>query len=107
MATVNLPTLRQLRHLVALAEHRHFGRAAQATFVTQSAFSASIKELETVLGAPLVDRTHRSVVFTPLGAEVVERGRRLLAEAEVAHATRARGAGAARRRAASRRHSRR
>jgi LysR family hydrogen peroxide-inducible transcriptional activator len=92
MATLNLPTLRQLRHLVALAESRHFGRAAQATFVTQSAFSASIKELEAILGAPLVDRTHRSVVLTPLGAEVVERGRRLLAEAEaltqLAHAAR-------------------
>jgi len=92
MAAVNLPTLRQLRHLVALADHRHFGRAAQATFVTQSAFSASIKELETILGAPLVDRTHRSVVLTPLGHEVVERGRRLLADAEdlaqLAHAAR-------------------
>jgi LysR family hydrogen peroxide-inducible transcriptional activator len=82
MAALNLPTLRQLRHLVALAEHKHFSRAAQATFVTQSAFSASIKELETILGAPLVDRTHRGVVFTPLGGEVVERGRRLLADAE-------------------------
>lgn len=82
MAVVNLPTLRQLRHLVALAEHRHFSRAAQATFVTQSAFSASIKELETILGATLVDRTHRSVVFTALGNEVVERGKRLLADAE-------------------------
>lgn len=82
MATPALPTLRQLRHLVALAEHRHFGRAAQATFVTQSAFSSSIKELETILGAPLVDRTHRSVVLTPLGGEVVERARRLLADAE-------------------------
>jgi LysR family hydrogen peroxide-inducible transcriptional activator len=92
MPTVNLPTLRQLRHLVALSEHKHFGRAAQATFVTQSAFSASIKELEGVLGAPLVDRTHRSVVFTPLGAEVVARAQRLLADAEeltqLAHAAR-------------------
>lgn len=92
MAAVSLPTLRQLRHLVALAEHGHFGRAAQATFVTQSAFSASIKELEATLGAPLVDRTHRSVVFTPLGTEVVGRARRLLAEAEeltrLAHAAR-------------------
>jgi LysR family hydrogen peroxide-inducible transcriptional activator len=92
MATRNLPTLRQLRHLVALAEHRHFGRAAQATFVTQSAFSASIKELEGTLGAPLVDRHPRGVLLTPLGAEVVTRARRLLADAEalteVAHAAR-------------------
>jgi LysR family hydrogen peroxide-inducible transcriptional activator len=100
MATLNLPTLRQLRHLVALAEHRHFGRAAQATFVTQSAFSASIKELEGILGAGLVDRTPRGVVLTPLGAEVVERAQRLLAEAEaltqLAHAAREPLAGALR-----------
>jgi LysR family hydrogen peroxide-inducible transcriptional activator len=82
MANVNLPTLKQLRHLVALHETGHFGRAAQATFVTQSAFSASIKELETTLGASLVDRTRRRVVFTPLGVQVVERAKRLLADAE-------------------------
>lgn len=62
------PTIRQLRHFLSLAEHRHFGRAAEACFVTQSSLSASIKELETVLGAALFERTKRRVMITPLGA---------------------------------------
>jgi LysR family hydrogen peroxide-inducible transcriptional activator len=78
----SLPTLRQLRHLVTLAEHAHFGRAARAAHVTQSTLSASIRELETTLGAALVDRTRRRVVFTPLGLKIVERARRLLTDAE-------------------------
>jgi LysR family transcriptional regulator, hydrogen peroxide-inducible genes activator len=43
---VNLPSLRHLRHLTALDDHRHFGRAAEACHVTQSTLSAGIKELE-------------------------------------------------------------
>ena len=78
----NLPTIRQFRHLAALAEHRHFGRAAEACHVTQSSLSASIKELEEILGAALVDRTKRSVVFTPIGEETVRRARQILEEAE-------------------------
>ena len=77
-----LPTLKQLRHLVALADNRHFGKAAKACFVTQSTLSASLKELEDVLQAPLVDRTNRRVAFTPLGEATVERARRLLDEAQ-------------------------
>jgi LysR family hydrogen peroxide-inducible transcriptional activator len=77
-----LPTLKQLRHLVALADNRHFGKAAKACFVTQSTLSASLKELEDVLQAPLVDRTNRRVAFTPLGEATVERARRLLEEAQ-------------------------
>ena len=77
-----LPTLRQFRHLVALAEHRHFGKAAAACHVTQSTLSASLKELEDTLGAALVDRTKRSVVFTPVGDETVRRARQILDEAE-------------------------
>lgn len=87
-----LPTLRQLRHLVGLAEHGHFGRAAAACSVTQSTLSASIKELETVLRAPLVDRTNRQVVLTPLGRGTVERARQILEAAEAL----AQAAGAAR-----------
>ena len=74
----NLPSFRQLEHLVMLADHSHFGRAAKACHVTQSTLSASIKELENVLQAPLVDRTKRRVVLTPLGLEIVERARRIL-----------------------------
>lgn len=77
---VNLPSFRQLEHLVLLADHGHFGRAAKTGHVTQSTMSASIKELENILQAALVDRTKRSVVLTPLGLEIVERARRLLNE---------------------------
>jgi LysR family transcriptional regulator, hydrogen peroxide-inducible genes activator len=87
---VSLPTFRQLEHLVLLADHGHFGRAAKACHVTQSTLSASIKELETVLQASLVDRTKRRVVLTPLGLEIVERARRILQEGkELAEAARA------------------
>jgi LysR family hydrogen peroxide-inducible transcriptional activator len=79
---ITLPTLRQLRHLVALADHGHFGRAASAAAVTQSTLSASIKELEAGLEAALVDRTRRRVVLTPLGRQTVERARRILADTE-------------------------
>jgi LysR family transcriptional regulator, hydrogen peroxide-inducible genes activator len=79
---VSLPSLRQLRQFVALAEHAHFGRAATACHVTQSTLSAGIKELETTLGATLVDRTKRHVVLTPLGREILERARRVLQDAE-------------------------
>jgi LysR family hydrogen peroxide-inducible transcriptional activator len=79
---INLPSLRHLRHLIALEEHRNFGRAADACHVTQSTLSASIKELEAVLQAALVDRSKRRVVLTPLGAEAVERARRIVKEAE-------------------------
>jgi len=67
---------------VALADSGHFGRAAEAVAVTQSTLSASIKELETVLQAALVDRTRRQVVLTPLGRQTVERARRILADTE-------------------------
>lgn len=77
-----LPTLRQLRHLVALADRGHFGRAAASAAVTQSTLSASIKELEALLEAALVDRTRRQVVLTPLGRQTVERARRILADTE-------------------------
>lgn len=79
---IHLPSLRQLRHLAALAEHRHFGRAAAACGITQSTLSASLKELEDLLQAPLVDRTQRKVVLTPLGEDVVARGQTILHEAE-------------------------
>lgn len=77
-----MPTLKQLRHLVALADNRHFGKAAKACFVTQSTLSASLKELEGILQAPLVDRTNRRVAFTPLGEATVERARGLLDQAQ-------------------------
>ena len=76
------PSLRQLRHLVALAEHRHFGRAAEACLVTQSALSASLKALESLLDAALIERTKRSVMVTPLGADAVARARAILRDVD-------------------------
>lgn len=77
-----LPTLKQLQYLVALHEHGHFGRAADACFVSQSTLSAGLRELESLLGVILVERTRRVVRFTPLGDQVVAKAHRLLREAE-------------------------
>ena len=77
-----LPTLKQLQYLVALKDHGHFGRAAEACFVTQSTLSAGLRELETLIGVVLVERTRRVVRFTPLGDRIAEKARRVLREAE-------------------------
>lgn len=83
MATFRrLPTLTQLRHLIAVAEHGHFGRAARACFITQSSLSASIRELEATVGDILVERTRRMVMMTPLGAETVKRAGHVLRDVE-------------------------
>ncbi len=79
--SVHLPRLRQLAYLVALDEHRHFGRAAESCHVTQSTLSAGLQDLESLLGAVLVERTRRRVMMTPLGEEVAHRARRLLRDA--------------------------
>lgn len=80
--TAYLPTLRQLQYLVAVQDEGHFGRAAEACFVTQSTLSAGVQELEKLLGTVLVERSRQGVRFTPLGKEIVERARRLLSDAE-------------------------
>ena len=67
---IHLPTTRQIRYFAALAEHKHFGKAAASCHVSQSAFSVAIRELETLLGNQLVDRTNRKVTITPVGREV-------------------------------------
>lgn len=72
------PTLKQLRYLVALHKSNHFGKAAEASHVTQSTLSAGIQELESLLGAQLVERTKRTVMFTTLGEEVVRRAQAIL-----------------------------
>ena len=77
-----LPTLKQLQYLVALHKTGHFGRAAAATFVTQSTLSAGLRELETLLGVTLVERTRRVVRFTPLGERVVAKAYTVLREAD-------------------------
>ena len=83
-------TLKQLRYFEALARHRHFGRAADACAITQPALSLQIKELEAMLGAPLVERTSRQVQLTDLGERVLERAHRILVEVdELDHLVRA------------------
>jgi LysR family hydrogen peroxide-inducible transcriptional activator len=77
-----LPTLKQLQYLVALKDHGHFGRAAEACFVTQSTLSAGLRELETLIDVVLVERTRRVVRFTPLGDRFADKARRVLREAE-------------------------
>lgn len=77
-----LPSLRQLRYLVALSERLNFRMAAEDCFVTQSTLSAGIKELETLLGVELVERDTRSVRITAIGADTVARARTLLAQAQ-------------------------
>jgi LysR family hydrogen peroxide-inducible transcriptional activator len=67
--------LRDLQYLVALAEHRHFGHAAEACFVSQPTLSTQIRKLEDELGVPLVERTPRKVLLTEVGRDIAERAR--------------------------------
>src|SRR6478736_8513488 len=89
---VHLPTVKQLQYLVSLREHGHFGRAADACFVTQSTLSAGLRELETLLGITLVERTRRVVRFTALGEKIADKAIRMLRETEeLAEMARAQG----------------
>ena len=78
----HLPTLRQLRYFVALVDEGHFGRAAEACFVSQSAFSTAIRELEALLDVQLVDRTRKKVTVTATGQELAVHARLVLRDAE-------------------------
>lgn len=70
--------LRDLGYLVALADHRHFGKAAAACFVSQPTLSTQIRKLEEELGVVLVERAPRKVMLTPAGRDAAERARRIL-----------------------------
>jgi len=80
--TTYLPTIRQLQYLIALRDYGHFGKAAESCFVSQSTLSASLRELEALIGVTLVERTRRVVRFTPLGSKIADKARRVLREAE-------------------------
>lgn len=80
-----MPSLQQLRYLVAVADHLHFRRAAETCNVTQPTLSAQIKELELRLGTSLVERSRSKVVMTPTGKDIAERGRRILREVAEIH----------------------
>ncbi|WP_454829530.1 DNA-binding transcriptional regulator OxyR [Pseudoxanthomonas wuyuanensis] len=74
--------LRDLKYLVALADHKHFGHAAAACFVSQPTLSTQIRKLEDELGVSLVERAPRKVMLTPAGRDAAERARRIVAEVE-------------------------
>jgi LysR family hydrogen peroxide-inducible transcriptional activator len=79
---MNPLTLKHLRYFEALARHRHFGRAAEASAISQPALSQQIKELEAILGTPLVERGPRQIRLTPLGEEFALRARDILARTD-------------------------
>ena len=85
--------LRDLQYLVALAEHRHFGRAAEACFVSQPTLSTQISKLEDELGVALVERTPRKVLLTEVGRDIAARARDVLNEARADPRHRAADAG--------------
>jgi LysR family hydrogen peroxide-inducible transcriptional activator len=74
-AIMTTPTLKHLRYFLALVELNHFGRAAESCFVSQSAFSIAIRDLEKILHVQLVDRTNRSVTITDIGHDVAAQAR--------------------------------
>ena len=74
--------LKDLRYLVAVADTRHFGRAAERTFVSQPTLSAQIKKLEEYLGVQLIERSPKRVSLTVAGEEIVERARRIVEASE-------------------------
>lgn len=74
--------LQDLRYLVAVADHRHFGRAAEACFVSQPTLSTQLKKLEHELGVELIERNPRQIMLTGVGESVVERARVVLRETD-------------------------
>jgi len=75
-------TLQELKYLVALADHGHFGRAAESCFITQSTLSTQIKKLEDFLGVTLFDRSLKRVAPTPIGREILQAARNIVEESE-------------------------
>jgi LysR family hydrogen peroxide-inducible transcriptional activator len=75
-------TLQELKYLVALADHGHFGRAAEACHITQSTLSTQIKKLEDFLGVTLFDRSLKRVTPTPIGREILQAARNIVEESD-------------------------
>jgi LysR family hydrogen peroxide-inducible transcriptional activator len=75
---MNGMTMRHLRYFDALARHGHFGRAARACAISQPALSLQMKELEALLGAPLIERGGRRIRLTSLGEALAQRSRDIL-----------------------------
>ena len=75
------PTIKQLRYVCAVADHQHFSNAADSCFVSQSALSTGINELEQQLGIRIFERHNKTVFITPLGEKLIERARVILNQA--------------------------
>lgn len=76
-------TLTELRYIVAVAQERHFGRAAQRCHVSQPTLSIAIKKLEEELAVSLFDRSSNEVITTDAGARIIAQARKVLDEADV------------------------
>jgi len=77
------PTIKQLRYFIALEQLLHFRKAAETCYVSQSAFSVAIRELESILGAQLADRNNKNVTITSIGKDVAIQARLVLRDLEV------------------------
>lgn len=77
-----MPTLRQLEYLVAVADLKHFGRAAQASHISQPTLSQQLRTLEEKLGVSLVERRLSGAELTPVGREIAARARRMLVDVQ-------------------------
>ena len=76
------PSVKQIRYICAVADYRHFSKAAEACFVTQSTLSAAIQDLESQLGVVIFERSKRSVLITPSGEKLLDQARKILGEIE-------------------------
>lgn len=77
-----IPSVKQLKYICAVAEHRHFSKAAKACFVTQSTLSAAIQELEAQMGVVIFERNNKLVLITPLGERLLQQARKILGDVE-------------------------
>lgn len=77
-----IPSIKQLKYLCAVAEHKHFSKAAEASHVTQSTLSAAIQELESQLGVVIFERSKKNVLITPLGERLLHQARIILGDVE-------------------------
>ena len=75
-------TLTELRYIVAVAQDRHFGQAANRCFITQPALSLAIQKLEEELGVKIFERRKNQIAVTPMGERLVHQAQRVLEEAE-------------------------
>jgi len=74
--------LRDLKYLVAVADNKHFGKAAKISHVSQPALSMQVQKLESELGVQLLERTNKTVMVTEIGKDIVERARKIIQETE-------------------------